>query len=418
MAKGKITKSAVDELTACSQPVFLWDIEKPGFGVKVTPAGKKVYVLQYRMGGRGSPTKRYTIGRHGVAWTADGAKKEAGRLLLLVDQGVDPSAARQKVERDSLELSFNAVADSFLELEVKPNWRKSYNFAESALRLHVRPQLKDTPLPSLTASHFVRVFDKLPVGRPSIRRNTYAVLSRMMRWAMARDYISNNPLSMMEKPRPVASREHVLTDNEIKLIWRGSASLHPPYSSWLRLLFLTGQRRNEVAAADWKEMDRAKLQWLIAGERTKNNSAHIVPLSDLAVSELDVLAGGDVWPNRGLLFPSSNETPISGFSKAKRMLDKTVVEAAQANNIELNSWRFHDVRRTMATTMQRLRISGDVIEACENRLAGRSKAGSAKVYQRHQYLDEKTEAMQAWGSFLERIVEGQSNVVPLAAKQV
>ena len=415
MAKGKITKSAVDDLSPASRPVFLWDTEKPGFGIKVTPAGKKVYVLQYRMGGRGSPTRRYTIGQHGVAWTADSAKKEASRLLLMVDQGIDPIASRQKVERDSLELSFNAVADSFLELEVKPNWRKSYNFAESALRLHVRPHLKDTPLPSLTTSDLVRVFDKMPVGQPSIRRNTHAVLSRMLRWAVARDYISSNPLATMEKPRAVASRDRVLTDDEVKLIWRGSASLPAPYGGWVRLLLLTGQRRNEVAAADWRELARAKGQWMIDGERTKNGATHILPLSSLAVAELDALAGGDEWPASGLLFPSSKGTPISGFSKIKRLLDKAM--AANADGIEAGDWRFHDARRTMATVMQRLRISGDVIEACENRLAGNSKAGSAKVYQRHQYLEEKTEAMQAWGSFIERIVDGQTNVVPLAARQ-
>src|SRR3546814_5927148 len=85
MATGKITKRAVDAMRAGSRNDFLWDTETKGFGVKITPAGKRVYILQYRLGGAGTKTQRYTIGAHGT-WTPDASEREAKRLLALVDQ--------------------------------------------------------------------------------------------------------------------------------------------------------------------------------------------------------------------------------------------------------------------------------------------------------------------------------------------
>ena len=84
MPRQKITKRAIETVKPALGPVFLWDKELSGFGVKVTPAGKQVFILQYRMGGRGSATKRYTIGAHGAPWTVSQADKEARRLMLLV----------------------------------------------------------------------------------------------------------------------------------------------------------------------------------------------------------------------------------------------------------------------------------------------------------------------------------------------
>src|SRR4051812_32532469 len=126
MAKGTITKRSVDAMKASATDQFLWSTDKPGFGVKITPAGKRVYILQYRMGGRGSPTKRYTIGAHGV-WTPDLADKEAGRLLRLIDSGTDPAAEKGERQRVATDLAFPAYAARFLELEVKHKWKASYS---------------------------------------------------------------------------------------------------------------------------------------------------------------------------------------------------------------------------------------------------------------------------------------------------
>src|SRR3546814_1210528 len=105
MATGKITKRAVDAMRAGSRNDFLWDTETKGFGVKITPAGKRVYILQYRLGGAGTKTQRYTIGAHGT-WTPDAAEREAKRLLALVDQGKDRSEEHTSELQSLMRISY------------------------------------------------------------------------------------------------------------------------------------------------------------------------------------------------------------------------------------------------------------------------------------------------------------------------
>jgi integrase len=416
MPTGKITIANVKALAPGDRDIFLWDTERSGFGVKCTPTGKKVYILQYRMhGGRGAKIKRYTIGQHGT-WTPDSAGKEAERLLRLVGQGVDPSAQKVRARIEADELAFAKYADRFLDQYVKPNWPRSYGFPESALRLYAKPHFRDTPLPQIEAKAIARFYDGLPTGKPGLRRNVHVVLRRLMRWAKGRGDIASDPFDGFESPAPVASRDRVLTDHEVRTLWMATGSVAAPFGCFIRLLLLTGQRRNEVAGLDWKELDRDAGQWLIPASRAKNGIENLLPLSPQAIAELDSLAAAIKWPRRGLVFTTTGKSPISGFSKAKRILDAAMLNIVREDDphAELDQWRFHDLRRTMATDMQRLRISGDVIEACENRIAGRSKAGAARVYQRHSYEEEKREAMERWGAFVAALVAKSDNVVPLA----
>lgn len=416
MATGKITKRAVDALKPGSRDVFLWDADRKGFGVKLTPAGRLVYILQYRMGGRGSSVRRYTIGAHGT-WTPDGAGKEGERLLVMVAQGLDPATEKKNARIVATDLAFDAYADRFLKIEVEPNWKgRSYAFAEGIVRLHLKPFFGRTPLPSLHRKDIVRLFDGLPADRPAVRRNVFAILRRLMRWAKARGDIDTNPLEGFEAPSPVASRDRVLDDGELRLLLKASGELAQPFGSFIRLLLLTGQRRNEVAELPWAELNRGESQWLLPAARAKNGVESLIHLSFAAVAELDRRAGGDKWPRNGLVFSTTGKTPISGFSKLKKGLDAAMADVLHADHpdTQIVPWRLHDLRRTMATAMQRLRISGDVIEACENRLAGRSKSGSARVYQRHDYEEEKREAFDRWAAHLRGLLATTNNVVPLA----
>ena len=159
MATGKVTKRTVDALSPAPKDQFLWDDELRGFGLKVTPAGNKVYLIQYRLGGRESKTRRYTIGTHGSPWTPAGARDEAERLLTLVRQGIDPLADKNERQRVAPDLAFNAYAVRFLDEYVRREWKASYAFAEGILRLHVTPVLKAKPLPSIKRSDIAAVLD-------------------------------------------------------------------------------------------------------------------------------------------------------------------------------------------------------------------------------------------------------------------
>lgn len=165
-----------------------------------------------------------------------------------------------------------------------------------------------------------------------------------------------------------------------------------------------GQRRDEVAGMAWGEIDDRT--WTIPKERAKNNKAHDVPLSDAALAIIEeVKASPRVYSPKGLLFTRTGDTAASGFSKAKTQLDKLMGK--------LSSWRLHDIRRTVATGMQKLHVPLEVTEAVLNHISG-SRAGIVGIYQRHDYFEEKHRALQAWANHLTTLIEGQAeNVVAL-----
>lgn len=414
MATGKITKRSVDALQAGARDSFLWDDEVSGFGVKVTPAGRRVYVLQYRLGGRGAPVKRFTIGQHGV-FTPEQARAEARRLAAMVTQGVDPSGAKQERNRQAVDLAFPKYAERFLSLYVRDNWKASYRSAESALRLHVTPLLKSKPLPAIRRADLVAVLDGIPQSQPALRRLVFAVMRRLFRWAVSRGDILISPVDGMEAPAGAPSRDRVLADDELKAVWQASEGLGYPFGPFYRLLIVTAQRREEVAALAWEELDRDASLWTLPAARAKNGAVNLVHLSPLAMALLDdlaVLAGCEAgkWPARGLVFSTTGKTAISGYSKGKARLDAAVSELGQ-----VEAWRVHDLRRTTATGMQRLGIRFEVVEAVLNHVSG-SKSGVAGIYQRHDWRDEKRAALNAWSAFVSDLLTAsdQTNVVPLA----
>jgi integrase len=215
----------------------------------------------------------------------------------------------------------------------------------------------------------------------------------------------------------------VLKDSELRLVWLASDGLGYPFGPFFKLLIGTGQRREEVAGLSWKELHRDAAEWHLPAGRAKNGIGSVVPLSASMVSELDAIALGDKWPRRGLVFTTTGQTAVSGYSRAKTRLDKKVLELArqeadEPEQVEVEGWRVHDLRRTLATGMQRLGVRFEVTESILNHISG-SKSGVAGVYQRHDWRDEKRDALNAWGAHVKRTVEGsnETNVVTLAAQR-
>jgi integrase len=215
---------------------------------------------------------------------------------------------------------------------------------------------------------------------------------------VSRGDLERSPLEGVEPPPPLPARERVLSRQEIALIWRGCDELGFPFGDLYRLLLLTGQRREEVASLDWRELDRRTRQWALPSTRSKNKKAHLVPLSAPAIAILDEVGGGAEWPRAGFVFSTTRKTPPSGFSKAKRRLDEYLQRAGQGLRSP-EPWRIHDIRRTVATGLQQLGVRFEVTEAVLNHLSG-AKSGIAGVYQRYDWQDEKRAALDAWGSYV------------------
>ncbi len=231
-----------------------------------------------------------------------------------------------------------------------------------------------------------------------------------------------SPLESIDPPAPVEDRTRTLQDDELRWLWSVLASEGQPYRGIVELLLLLGQRRGEVAGLSWSELNRERREWHLPAARAKNGCANVIPLTDRIVGLLDKFAGCEVlsekkWPRSGLVFPSSAGTVPSGWSKLKRRLHAHMAKEAAKEGAELDPWRLHDLRRTVATQLQRLGIRYEVVEHLLNHRE-KARTGIAKVYQTHDFKDEKLAALQRWQSELERIVSGIEGVVVPFARRV
>ncbi|MCL4671853.1 MAG: integrase arm-type DNA-binding domain-containing protein [Sphingomonadaceae bacterium] len=437
----RIGKRTVDDANPTDKDRFIWDEDISGFGLKITPAGGKVYVYQYRISRPGAadrtPPKRYTIGKHG-SLTPDQARKSAKYLASLVSQGICPKeqegaaraakdeAERQAQERARLEgdLAFEKIAALWLDHYENEKDRRpsSVRMARLVVNKHLQPKLMGKPMPHIGRADLQPIIDAIPVKQRGMRRSVFAYASVLFGWASKRGDIPSNPLSDMAKPEAPRARDRVLTDDELAALWKGTVELSEPFGSFFRLLILTGQRRSEVAAINWAELDRATATWTIPADRAKNGVAHIVPLSPEAKAELDRLAkvgeagddGREIehWPKTGYVLTTTGQTPISGFTKAKNALDAQVKKDRDGK--ALDAWRIHDLRRSVATGFQRLGIRFEVTEAVLNHVSG-AKGGIAGIYQRHDWKEEKRSALAAWARHIADISKpaDKGNVVPL-----
>lgn len=220
MAIGTVNKSSVDGTHPGATDKMLWDDKIKGFGLKVTPSGAKTYLFQYRIGGRGAKTRRFTIGKHG-ALTAEKARREADRLHILVRQGIDPQAEKQDKQRKAIDLAFSDYADRFVDDCLKLRWKRSHKDGESLLRLYAKPVLGNKPLPDITRADIRMVL--APARRKvATCRNLFAVLRRLFRWAVSEGDIDTSPMVGVEPPALPQKRDRYLTDDELGLVWRGT----------------------------------------------------------------------------------------------------------------------------------------------------------------------------------------------------
>lgn len=434
MAVLKITKRNVD---AASVPLkndtYYWDSDLRGFGLRVTPKGVRSYVVQYRLPGR--PARRMTIGIHGSPWTPEKARGRAEEILFDVKRGDDPAHAAQKRARAAVDLEFTRYVETFTEGYLKSEWKDSWVDGKRQLELHVVPHLKGRPLPEIEKHEIAKVIQRLK-DRPALARNTHAVLRKLFAWAVDQGDLQASPIPAA--PPVVKARKRVLTPDEIVAAWQASFKLTRPMGQFVRSLFATLQRRNEVAGMSWAELAELNLIWRQEGDRVKNEEDHLVPLNFLAVDLLNDIAAGPTpdpakvkhWPRKGLVFTTTGTTHISGYSKVKKRLDMEMLPILQAladkrsdalgeerEPVVLPPWRFHDIRRTGTTQMQALGIPIEVTEKVINHKSGET-AGIRGVYNLHAYTEEKRKALESWAGYLARLIADAEKDLNLIALPV
>lgn len=361
----------------------------------MTATGGKSYLVQYTLGGR---KRRIPLGSCSAISLAD-ARKTAAKLMGELASGRDPAAER-KAAAAPTELTFDALVSEWALRHLAHRRPHYASEAARALRYAFAKQLK-TPAASVTTKVVRAILNAIADdGRRAIARLTGAYGRAAYSWAVHADLIDVNPFAGV-RLETVTSRERVLTDEELIAIWNATEGWNS-YNSIVRMLLLTGQRREEVAGMKWSELDAERTVWTIPGNRTKNHRAHVVPLSkqarDVVPEQLDFGHDDSVFMD------------FRGFAHAKLGLDALS---------GVTGWRLHDLRRTVATGLQRLGVRLEVTEAVLNHVSG-SRAGIVGIYQRHEWADEKRAALDAWGAHVARLVEGrepQKNVLPLKARR-
>jgi integrase len=396
----KLTERRIETLQcpAGKKDVMVFDDEQAGLGVRVTAGGGKSFLVQYRHAGE----KRRVPLRSCSAISLASARKAAQAIMGDVAKGLDPASDRKrKAAHDALTLE--TLVGQWETLSLADRRERYATEAVRALRYAFASQLK-TPAAELGRNAVVRVLDGLANdGKTAMASRTAAYGRACYQWAVKRGSLSTNPFHALPLAT-VAKRERVLTDDELSSVWR--ATERPgSYNGIVHASILSGQRREEIAGMTWRELAPDLATWTIPASRTKNGVEHIVPLSE----QMRALLGAQ--PRRDetdLVFPGL-QGQFNGFSKAKAALDKTS---------GVKDWRLHDLRRTLATGLQRLGVRFEVTESVLNHIAG-SRAGIAGIYQRHNWADEKRAALNAWGAHVAALIgegETEGNVTSIRAR--
>lgn len=363
------------------------DNKVTGLRLRVGTSGKKTWTVRRRVGDKLINRKVGTYPSMGLA----SAREAAERLIAMLERDGDAAA---------LDRTFGAVAALWLDSVAKEK-NKSWRNQKRVLELHVDPSWKDRLIANIKKGDVRELIDGIE-GKVLPNR-VLATIRPIFRWAAERDWIEFSPADHIAKPKSEAERDRVLDMTEIAKIWNAAGLLGYPFGPYVRALILTAQRRSEVAKMRWKEIDEDEATWTIGGGDTKSGRANLVPLSPLAIAELDPL------PELGdFVFTSTGEAPIGQFSKAKQKIDEFVA----AKGEPLEAWRFHDIRRSAATHMVRLGVTETIV----GRVLNHAPQGvTARVYALHSYAPEKRHALDTWAAEIGRAVmpDRGDNVVPI-----
>lgn len=383
MPKVKLTVRSVEAAQPQSKDLILQDAELANFGLKVTPKGKKSFFVYYRTADH--VQRRPTIG-HYPALRPEQARRIAQDMFAEVRKGLDPSAERQAKRRNKGDGTVAELFTQYIAYKRRHDL-KSISQVERIFQHDILPTLGKKKAEAVKAQEITRLLDKVEARSVASALAARRQLSAFYKWAMSRlPDGASNPVVNASRPPSLRSRDRVLDGAELRELWRVLEAEKEPWRTALKLMILTGQRRTEVLAADWSEFDLGQQVWTIPRDRAKSGKAHIVPLSQPVV---DLLQG--ISHRSGPLFPKGTG-PVGRVAKRIR-----------ESMAGVPHWRWHDLRRTVATGMQRLGVKLEVTEAVLGHTSG-SRGGIVQIYQRHDYAAEKRAALNMWAEEVHRTV--------------
>lgn len=403
----RITQAALPSMICPTgrSDVCFWDDLLPGFGLRAFASGKRTWVVQYR-----TPTgrqRRAVLGDVRVV-QLEAARASAREMLARVALGQDPQGEREQLRR--LVTVADVVADYCKVAETRLK-RRTYVEVERALLRAAKP-LHPLKADTVTRRDIVRLLEGV-AGRsgPVAATRARAYLSAMWSWAIKTGHVEGmNPVAGTPRPCAERSRERVLSDAELTLIWRCTAR-GGAYDRIVRLLMLTAQRRDEVGASTWSEWALDNALWTLPADRTKNGLPHEVPVSNLTLAQLPARRN-----STDTLFGST--TGFSAWSASKSRLDARMAKAMredfkahrgrepEAGEVVITPWRLHDLRRTFSTWANEEGAEPHVVEAMLNHVSGSARRGVAGVYNKASYRSQKTMLVMKWSEHVRDLISG------------
>jgi integrase len=399
MALGKITKTAVEGLQSGQ---WLWDADHrevvKGFGARRQTDGIFYYV-RFRLNGR---QHIKSLGRHGSPLTPDTARSAAKTKLGIVASGADPFAAEAMARAAE---TFGKEVERYLARKKTTMKPRAYTETERHLMHHAKPLHRSRLGEIDRRAIAVRLAEVEEASGPVARNRVRSSLSAFFGWAITEGFIELNPVSGTAKAEEGGSRERVLSQSELAEVW--AALEEDQFGDIVRLLILTGQRREEIGSLRWSEIDFERGLIVLPPLRTKNKGLHELPLSSLAQAVLkrQPHRKNDDKSARDFVF-GHGAGGFSGWSDRKARLDQRILDTrgkADPKAKQMLDWRLHDLRRTAATVMaDKLGVLPHIIEAILNHVSGH-RSGVAGVYNRARYEAEMREALDQWAALIETI---------------
>jgi integrase len=437
----KLDDKKVDHciLPATGQTEIL-DTLMPGLRLRVSSKGAKAWTVLTRALVDGEKKLvRATLGHYPHMKVA--AARDAARdYLRAIQEGANPlalKAEKQAVKVTESVNTYGAVRDQFLKIKAKELKAKTFDEYDRVLRGTDFAPWEHRPLASITRANVRSLLADIEKRVSAITANKAFVYFRvMLNWAVQEDILSAAPTDKMKPPTGAAARDRVLLEEELRVLWAAlpAAGVFAPL---FKLLALTGQRREEIAALLWDEvrdLDGKSPHLDLAADRVKNAKRHLVPLAPAAAAILRELRDADdrIEDSR-YVFTTTGKTPLSGFSRIKRTLDaaiaaqveKEVMEAGddkdrikELRKLFAAGWRLHDLRRTLVTGLNDREVLPHVVEAIVNHVSGAAKAGVAGTYNHALYMNERRVALESWARHIESIGTPPvgATVLPLTAR--
>ena len=428
-----LTQLYVDRLRYRPATPIVWDRNLPGFGVRVSPTGRKSWIVTYRIGGKG-PVIWETLGNSFLLPSVTEARSRARASQEIARSGVHPVKERERTKREQeaaaaaakeamhreIEHKFENVANRYLTEAPRPPRAGRRGYGGEIRRMfesYLIPRWRDASIGSISQHDVKRLIEEKAEKRErafkgrtdgaAIQANRLLrAMGNFFRWCITQGIIDTDPSSGVESPGVEKARDRVLSDQELQWFWQAADDVKWPHGAIFKLLLLTAQRESEVAGMRWSEIDLDQRLWMIPAGRTKSKRAHIVHLSEPAARIIERL------PRVGLLvFPSRADTVLKSFSKAKERVETVMTTlCAESGGNPGGPWVLHDLRRTATTIMARNNIAPHVADKVLNHSVGTGAiSGVAAVYNRYEYLPERKVALETLGRFIASLVRPTPN---------